>query len=261
MLPKYKEIQDPLIAEIQRRGGSTRPSSQDSSGLTVYDALAVYFNLTEADLNEKVYEKNGIERSKWQNMVRWARNDLKKQDFLDGSQHGIWALSVKGVELAEMAKRSYAGHGVFLPGTEITPELLADLQHKAKQIGELGELIVLEHEKVTLKKAGREDLATSVEHIAKVNTAAGYDIRSFPTNGQEKFIEVKTTVGNSTSFEITANEWNVAKTHRLSYWIYRVTHADSKLPEIDKIQDPTSKVEQGQFMLIPTGYRVLPREE
>ena len=69
MLPKYKEIQDPLLAEIQRRGGSTRPSQKDGNELTVYEALAAYFELTNEDLNEKVYETSGAERPKWQNIV------------------------------------------------------------------------------------------------------------------------------------------------------------------------------------------------
>ena len=261
MLPKYKEIQDPLLAEIQRRGGSTRPSQKDGNELTVYEALAAYFELTNEDLNEKVYETSGAERPKWQNMVRWARNDLRKQGMLDGSKHGVWALSEKGMQLADSSKRDYAGQGTFLPGAEITPELLAELQRKAKEVGDLGELIVFEHEKISLRSAGRADLANSVEHVAQINTAVGFDIRSFSVDGREKLIEVKTTVGSSASFEITANEWAVAKKNRSVYWVYRVSKVESESPEIEKIQDPTGKVEEEFFMLIPTGYRVVPRED
>lgn len=261
MLPKYKEIQDPLLAEIQRRGGSARPSDKDGNGLTVYEALATYFELTDEDLSEKVFETNSAERPKWPNMVRWARNDLRKRGLLDGSRHGVWTLSEKGLQLADSSKHDYAGRGTFLPGTEIAPEFLAELQRKAKEIGDLGELIVLEHEKFSLRSAGREDLANAVEYVAQVNTAAGYDVRSFSANGDEKLIEVKTTVGTSASFEITANEWAIAKKRRTEYWVYRVSQAESASPEIEKIQDPSGKAEEGQFMLIPTGFRVVPREE
>lgn len=261
MLPKYKEIQDPLLTEIQRRGGSTRPSEKDGNGLTVYEALASYFELTDEDLNEKVYEANGAERPKWPNMVRWARNDLRKRGLLDGSRHGVWALSEKGRLLADSSKHDYAGRGTFLPGAEITPELLAELQRKAKEVGDLGELIVLEHEKNNLRNAGRADLADAVEYVAQVNAAAGYDIRSFSVIGDEKLVEVKTTVGSSASFEITANEWAMAKKRRSEYWVYRVSQAESTSPEIEEIQDPAGKAEEGRFILIPTGFRVVPREE
>lgn len=261
MLPKYKEIQDPLLAEIQRRGGAARPSAKDDNGLTVYEALAAYFELTDEDLSEKVYEANGAERPKWQNMVRWARNDLRKRGFLDGSTHGVWALSEKGWQLADSSKHDYAGRGTFLPGSEISPEILVELQRKAKESGDLGELIVLEHEKVSLRNAGREDLADGVEYVAQINTAAGYDIRSFTADGDEKLVEVKTTVGGSASFEITANEWAVAKKMRSKYWVYRVSQAESSSPEFEKIQDPAGKAEEGRFMLVPTGFRVIPREE
>lgn len=261
MLPKYKEIQDPLLAEVQRRGGSTRPLQQDDNGLTVYEILANYFDLTIEDLEEKVYETNGKERSKWQNMVRWARNDLRKRGLLDGSIHGVWALSEKGMRLASSSQHDYAGRGTFLPGADISPELLSELQRKSKEVGDLGELIVLEHEKISLRNAGREDLAIAVEHVAKVNTAAGYDIRSFSVDGKEKLVEVKTTTGTSGGFEITANEWAIAKQKRVNYWVYRVSQVKSASPEIEKIQDPAGKAEEGRYMLLPTGYRVVPREE
>ena len=170
-------------------------------------------------------------------------------------------LSEKGMQLADSSKRDYAGQGTFLPGAEITPELLAELQRKAKEVGDLGELIVFEHEKISLRSAGRADLANSVEHVAQINTAVGFDIRSFSVDGREKLIEVKTTVGSSASFEITANEWAVAKKNRSVYWVYRVSKVESESPEIEKIQDPTGKVEEEFFMLIPTGYRVVPRED
>lgn len=260
MLPKYKEIQDPLLAEIDRRGGAVRPSDRNHDGLSVYGALANYFSLTGSDLAEKVYESNGTPRPKWENMVRWARNDLRKRGLIDGGRHGVWALSEKGRLRVESSKQEHAGRGVFLPGTEITPQLFQELQRKAKEIGELGELFVLEYERARLRKAGKADLAELIRHVALTNTAAGYDVLSFTNDGNEKLIEVKSSTGTSGSFEISSNEWSVAKQSRSAYWVYRVTQVETQSPSIEMIQDPFGKFEEGAFMLVPTGFRVIPRE-
>ncbi|HKJ63286.1 MAG TPA: winged helix-turn-helix domain-containing protein, partial [Hyphomicrobiales bacterium] len=71
----------------------------------VYEALARHFQLTRADLDEKIYEQNGAPRSKWENMVRWVRNDLKKKGMLVMPSHGVWALSREARSVIE-AKRS-----------------------------------------------------------------------------------------------------------------------------------------------------------
>lgn len=64
MLPNYNDIQLPLLAELHRRGGRSCPRDKNESGQTIYAALAYYFSLTTADLNEKVYEEDGTARSK-----------------------------------------------------------------------------------------------------------------------------------------------------------------------------------------------------
>lgn len=260
MFPKYQEIQEPLMGELLRRGGAARPSGKDTSGHTVYDTLALYFKLSDADLALRVFEENGAARSKWENMVRWARNDLRKRGLLDASQRGVWALSGRGKERIRKSQGELAGRGVFLPGIEIPPERLDELRRRAKEIGDLGEAIVLEHERSVLCAAGRSDLANAVVHVALVDVAAGYDIASFSVAGQPKLIEVKTTTGEAETFEITSNEWNTAEKHGSSYWVYIVCNAESKLPSIDKIQDPASLVRDGLLLLVPTAFRVVPSE-
>lgn len=108
MLPNYNEIRLPLLAELHRRGGCSRPRDKNEHGQTIYAALACYFALTPADLNEKVYEDDGTARSKWENMVRWTRNDLKKQDLLIAQSHGIWAVNDKGLSILS-SKRTTLG--------------------------------------------------------------------------------------------------------------------------------------------------------
>ena len=96
MLPEYKEIQIPLLRELARRGGQSKPSDK-RMGKSIYDALADYFKLTEADLDREVFEStNETYRSKWKNMVRFARKDLVKKGLIDNSERGVWRLTESG---------------------------------------------------------------------------------------------------------------------------------------------------------------------
>jgi Protein NO VEIN, C-terminal len=61
---------------------------------------------------------------------------------------------------------------------------------------------------------------------------AGYDIRSFGTDGRPRYIEVKATkLGALTPFYITSAELDFARRHRGEYAICRVFDVDSGAPE------------------------------
>jgi len=66
-----------------------------------------------------------------------------------------------------------------------------------------------------LVAAGRGDLASQVVHVAKVEgDSAGYDIRSFASDSNFRYIEVKTTSGAATTaFFITPNEIDFSARH------------------------------------------------
>ncbi|MCB2168147.1 MAG: winged helix-turn-helix domain-containing protein [Deltaproteobacteria bacterium] len=96
MFPSYEDIQIPFLREIVRRGGKTRPSDKNENGQTMYNALADHFGLSKEDREMTIFE-NGKARFKWHNMVRWVRNDCKKNGYLvSPSQHGIWEISAMG---------------------------------------------------------------------------------------------------------------------------------------------------------------------
>lgn len=109
MFPQYADMQIPLLIELCVRGGVTRPSVPDASGQTLYAAMAQRFHLSQADLDEVVYEKDGTPRSKWENMVRWVRNDLKKQGLLISPSHGVWAVTSKARMLIRDAVKEHNG--------------------------------------------------------------------------------------------------------------------------------------------------------
>lgn len=92
-----------------------------------------------------------------------------------------------------------------------------------KRLGELGEKFVLGLEKERLTSLGRPDLARLVKHESEKDDSLGYDIRSFNEDGEEIFIEVKTTNSALESrFFITDNELSCARRFRHKYRLYRL---------------------------------------
>ncbi|BCH28845.1 hypothetical protein MesoLjLc_07750 [Mesorhizobium sp. L-8-10] len=93
---------------------------------------------------------------------------------------------------------------------------VAERDVRNRTLGRAGEERVLTHERASLLAAGRTDLVERVRWVSHVDgDGAGYDIRSFDTDGSDRLIEVKTTNGwERTPFHITRNELAVAEAHR-----------------------------------------------
>ncbi len=95
-----------------------------------------------------------------------------------------------------------------------------------RRLGLLGEEFVLEIERKRLIRSGRPDLARSVQWTSKeVGDGAGYDIRSFTKDGNDAFIEVKTTnLGRGFPFFITSGEKKMSERLEAQYRLVRVFH-------------------------------------
>ncbi len=86
-IPSEKDVELPLLREIEDAGGEARPSD-------LYDRVARHFpQLTQAD-REARYERTG--QFIWQNRVQFARNDLVKKGEVDASTRGIWRITDRG---------------------------------------------------------------------------------------------------------------------------------------------------------------------
>lgn len=100
-------------------------------------------------------------------------------------------------------------------------DYLSEYIDKAK-IGLYGEQLVLKYEKENLENLGKKELAEKVIQVSLNDDSLGYDILSFDEDGNEKFIEVKTTRGTNKYFYITENELN--KSNKLNgYMLYLVS--------------------------------------
>lgn len=97
-------------------------------------------------------------------------------------------------------------------------------ENERKDLGLLGEQLVIEHERKVLLKKHLDKLADNIIHVSlRDGDGAGYDILSYKPNGEEKFIEVKTTTGLvNTPFYMSANEVDFSKQNSQSYYLYRV---------------------------------------
>ena len=107
-----------------------------------------------------------------------------------------------------------------------------------KELGNLGELFVMDFEKNNLRKLGHKGILLA-DKVEKVGDTLHYDIRSFLPSGKEIFIEVKTTVNDCNKhFYITHSEMEQSKRNPGKYFLYRVYNFDktSKTGEIKKYE-------------------------
>ena len=107
----------------------------------------------------------------------------------------------------------------------------------------------------------RADLARLVLHVAKLEgDGAGYDIKSYTVEGEEKFIEVKTTRGDkSTAFYLSSNEARFAADHADSYYLYRVFEFDQTTSS-GKVFVHRGDL-QASFSILPTQFKALPASD
>ncbi|PTE13265.1 DUF3883 domain-containing protein [Pseudogemmobacter blasticus] len=111
-----------------------------------------------------------------------------------------------------------------------------------RSLGRAGEERVLAHERETLRRAGRHDLARRIVWVSQERgDGAGYDIASFTPEGAERLIEVKTTNGawDRTPFHISANELRVADERRADWRLVRVFNF-ARSPRAFELRPPLS---------------------
>ena len=124
---------------------------------------------------------------------------------------------------------------------------------KTKEIGDVGESMVIEHEKNRLTNLGRQDILHMIQKIPE-KFAVGYDITSFDgVNDLRRLIEVKTSISrgklSSTNFHMTPSEWSAANSHRSIYYIYRLM-ISSQAVSLFLIQDPVGRYKDDSLGMV-----------
>jgi hypothetical protein len=93
-----------------------------------------------------------------------------------------------------------------------------------RDLGLAGEEFALRFEQAQLLAAGQERLAAEVEHVSQTRgDGLGFDILSFEPDGQERFVEVKTTnFSKDTPFFASRNEVAFSEREASGYRLSRV---------------------------------------
>lgn len=125
--------------------------------------------------------------------------------------------------------------------------------HSTKDIGDIGESLVLAHEKVRITQCGLGNLPHLIQKIP-TSLGVGYDIQSLEGTPDciKRYIEVKTTISqnrlNFGNFHLTPNEWNSATTLRDRYYVYRLMiNKNERMLYI--LQDPVSLYKQDKIYM------------
>jgi hypothetical protein len=132
------------------------------------------------------------------------------------------------------------------------------LNRRNKRTGCQGEDVVFLAERQRLERGERPDLAKKVKAVCKEDDGAGYDILSFELDGQEKRIEVKSTIckapepGANFNFHLSANEYEQARKIP-NFHLYIVFEVTSKKPKIWPIPNPANLVPR-KLLLRPSAY-------
>ncbi|HCA06512.1 DUF3883 domain-containing protein [Chryseobacterium sp.] len=134
----------------------------------------------------------------------------------------------------------------------LTPEQSAKRAERNAQIGLAGEIFVLENEKKRLIDLGITR-AGYPKHVALQSSHHGYDILSLNSDGEEIFIEVKTTTRikddpYSKLFFITNNEYNISHKSKHAYIIRRVYDIENDPHFEDLDLELTTKTPNGYII-------------
>ena len=139
-----------------------------------------------------------------------VRNCLMEMGVLcHDPDRASYRISAQHIELYVVAQDS---------GGKRAPATVAAVLRDRESLGTAAEEAIVSYER---KRVGSK-FASRVQHVALVNAAAGYDVRSvtIKDNGIEepRYIEVKAVSGSSLQFHWTRNEAITAK--RLTQWYY-----------------------------------------
>ena len=183
---------------------------------------------------------------------RWQRNIRNILQYRKGTEKIVWSGDARYMMPLTTDQTVMTSSVPTKSG--LGEEDFRKLQERKFEIGQLGEKYIVKYERQNLIKAGRNDLADKVRRISVEDIGAGYDILSFDINGESKYIEVKTTTGTGSTFELTANELHTAEKLGQQYWLYFVRDIGGT-PQVTKVPNPANQI--GKLINIqPTAYTV-----
>lgn len=200
---------------------------------------------------QRLYRKPGLAladvTATQQQWFRFVNNKLESDIF----EANVLSIIEEAGEVAADVEKSHFIKEVL---EKIRSSREAEEAIAAKEVGDIGETIVIEHEKLRLVVMKREDVIHLIKKIPE-SLGVGYDISSFEGLGDmRRYIEVKTTVSRgklaAQNFHMTPSEWSAANTLKKTYFVYRLMISTHDIG-LFLIQDPVGKYKEDLLDMIP----------
>ncbi|MFV8571319.1 DUF3883 domain-containing protein [Marinobacter sp. SBS5] len=145
------------------------------------------------------------------------------------------------VQAPEPASKIQEARPTYAPNRVASKRDYLAQEARNSALGYAGELLAMEYEEYRLRSSGKKQLANRIEHVSKSQgDGLGYDILSFETSGEERFIEVKTTAfAKETPFYASRNEVSFSEDFRDQFHLYRLFEF-RKSPKLFSLQGTIS---------------------
>lgn len=233
---------------VERTDYDDSPKSGDFENLFKFESLCKYIHnyiMHDAELLE-MYEPR---RVKYYD----PEYHLLVQDIIYTTYYEADPELLEPVHLVEPHEFSQK---VICNPTELKGEFVdyAEREKKLKQIGDLGEQFIFSQERERVKQYKLPSSKKVIWMSRDKGDGLGFDILSYDANGNEMYIEVKTTTQDeNASFYISANELEKSKLYADKYYLYRVYQFDMKTAQG---QYSVRKGSLEDLCLVPQTYRV-----
>ncbi|HEY76885.1 MAG TPA: DUF3883 domain-containing protein [Thermoflexia bacterium] len=130
--------------------------------------------------------------------------------------------------------------------SQLAPGELEKRLARQNKIGKAGELIAYRYEVERLAALGVGEPEKWIDHVSERNAAAGFDIWSHPPRRGVRYIEVKSSTEDPSSFYITRNEIETLRKHGDEAYLYVVLVTDVGKGQgkvVQEVQNPIAKLE------------------
>ena len=211
-------------------------NSLENEALLIFENSNEFFN--KYDFSNPSIENVKLNKNNW---FKYVNRPMEKTDF---STNILSFISKNEKEYKE----------ILFESTKLLGEKLENIESlRTKEIGDIGEGIVCEHEKQRITIEGRADLIHLIKRIP-THFAVGYDIQSIEFDERKRYIEVKTTISSKpltfNRIHLTTNEWRTADSLKDRYFIYRLMVSKSNR-KLFIIQDPVKLYKNDLIDMIP----------
>ena len=269
-----RDQRDPLEVVDLILDNRNRKVKYDCSGDVIRYAGDILDYMVLANLLKEYhgyYYINGIEAETLTSLMisdRWFEgyDDLYGKNVSDSEINAIrtdWYNYVNAeidpqsfnTDLASFLKEQYFEDEYVEILSDRIKELFKVDDVRTKDIGDVGESLVIGHEKMRLIECGLKDYIHIVKKIPTA-LAVGYDIQSLEgtPDKAKRYIEVKSTISKNKlhyfNVHLTTNEWETAATLKDHYYIYRLMITSNEM-FLYLLKNPVAMYKQDKITMIP----------